>query len=126
MLLINPLFSAYELNSVNTAAQSSIPVPESLDLDVWIVPPPREFTVPEAAPVDDTLEGEHPSIKKKLKNKGKRKGKEKMSQAATLGSQTDPVPSPGSLETEEDRVEREKASRSVKIGLTPWLIWLPK
>lgn len=110
LLLINPLFSAYELNSVNTAAQDSIPVPESLDLDVWIVPPPREFTVPEAVPVDDTQEGGRPSSKKKLKNKGKRKGKEKMSQEATLGSRTDPIPSAGPSETEEDRVEREKVS----------------
>jgi AP-3 complex subunit delta-1 len=110
LLLINPLFSAYELNSVNNAAQDSIPLPESLDLDVWIVPPPREFTVPEAVTADDTQEGERPSSKKKLKNKGKRKGKERMSQGATLGSQTDPVPSAGPSETEEDRVEREKAS----------------
>ena len=108
-MLINPLFSAYELNSVNTAAQSSIPVPESLDLDVWIVPPPREFTVPEVAPADET-EGERPSIKKKLKSKGKRKGKEKVSQAAIVGSQSDPVPTSVPSETEEDRAEREKAS----------------
>lgn len=113
LLLINPLFSAYELNSVNTAAQDCIPVPESLDLDVWIVPPPREYTVPEAAPDDDTQEGERPLTKKKLKGKGKRKGKEKMSQAETLGSQTDPIPSAGPSETEEDKAEREKASRSV-------------
>lgn len=113
LLLINPLFSAYELNSVNTAAQDSIPVPEDLDLDAWIVPPPREFTVPEAAPVDDTQEGERSSTKKKLKGKGKRKGKEKMSQAAILGPQTEPVPSAGPSETEEDKAEREKASRLV-------------
>jgi AP-3 complex subunit delta len=110
LLLINPLFSAYELNSVNTAAQDSIPVPESLDLDAWIVPPPREYTMPEAVPADYTPEGERPSVKKKLKGKGKHKGKEKMSQAATYGSQTEPNPSPGLSETEEDKAELEKAS----------------
>jgi AP-3 complex subunit delta-1 len=110
LLLINPLFSAYELNSVNTAAQDSIPVPESLDLDAWIVPPPREYTMPEAVPADYTPEGERPSVKKKLKGKGKHKGKEKMSQAATYGSQTEPIPSPGLSETEEDKAELEKAS----------------
>ncbi len=111
LLLINPLFSTYELNSVNAAAQDSIPVPESLDLDAWIVPPPREYTVPDTAPADDDIqEGERPSVKKKLKNKGKRKGKEKMSQAAIHSSQTEPTPSPGLSETEEDRAEREKAS----------------
>lgn len=109
LLLINPLFSAYELNSVNAAAQNSITVPESLDLGVWIVPPPREFTIPEAAPATDTQEGERHSTKKKLKNKGKRKGKERMSEAATQDSQTHPIPS-GPSETEEDRIEREKAS----------------
>ncbi len=115
LLLINPLFSTYELNSVNIAAQDSIPVPESLDLDAWIVPPPREYTVPDTAPADDTQGGEHPSVKKKLKSKGKRKGKEKASQPATHGSQTEPIPSPGPSEKEDDRVEREKASRSVIV-----------
>ena len=109
LLLINPLFSAYDLNPVNTAAQDSIPVPESLDLDAWIVPPPREYTMPDAVP-DYTPEGERPSVKKKLKGKGKHKGKEKMPQATTHSSQTEPILSPGLSETEEDKVEREKAS----------------
>jgi AP-3 complex subunit delta-1 len=109
LLLINPLFSTYELNSVNTAAQESIPVPESVDLDAWIIPPPREYTIPDAVPADYTPEGEHPSVKKKLKGKGKLKGKEKMSQAATHGSQTEPIFPPGLSETEEDKAEREKA-----------------
>lgn len=110
LLLINPLFSTYELNSVNTAAQDSVPVPESLDLDAWIIPPPREYTMPDAVLADYTSEGERPSVKKKLKGKGKHKGKEKMSQAATQSSQTEPIPSPGLSETEEDKAEREKAS----------------
>jgi AP-3 complex subunit delta-1 len=110
LLLINPLFSAYELNSVNTAAQDCIPLPESLDLDAWIIPPPRQYTMPDAVPADYTPEGERPSVKKKLKGKGKHKGKEKMSQAATHSSRTEPIPSPGLSETEEDKAEREKAS----------------
>ncbi|KAH9996509.1 hypothetical protein BJV77DRAFT_1065737 [Russula vinacea] len=67
--------------------------------------------MPEAAPADDTQEGERSSTKKKLKGKGKRKGKERMSQTATLGPQTDPVPSAGPSETEEDKAEREKANK---------------
>lgn len=110
LLLINPLFSTYELNSVNTAAQDSIPVPESLDLDAWIVPPPREYTVPDAVSTDYAPEGERPSTKKKLKGKGKHKGKQNMSQAATHSSQAEPIPSLGLSETEEDKAEREKAS----------------
>jgi AP-3 complex subunit delta-1 len=110
LLLINPLFSTYELNSVNTAAQDSIPVPESLDLDTWIVPPPREYTMPEAVPADYTPEGERTSVKKKHKGKGNHKGKEKLSQAAIHSSQTEPIHSPGLSETEEDKAELEKAS----------------
>ena len=110
LLLINPLFSTYELNSVNTAAQDSIPVPESLDLDAWIVPPPREYNMPDAVPTDYAPDGERPSVKKKLKGKGKHKGKEKMSQAAAHSSQTEPIPSAGLSETEEDKAERETAS----------------
>jgi len=110
LLLINPLFSTYELNSVNTAAQDCIPVPESLDLDAWIVPPPREYTMPDAVPANYTQDGERPSVKRKLKGKGKHKGKEKISQAATHSSQSEPIPPPGLSETEEDKAEREKAS----------------
>jgi len=111
LLLINPLSSAYELNSVNIAAQDSIPVPESLDLDAWIVPPPREFTVPDAGTEDDTQGGERRSAKKKVKSsKGKGKSKEKGPKATTHDPQTDLIPSLGPSETEEDRAEREKVS----------------
>ena len=118
LLLINPLFSAYELNSVNVAAQESIPVPESLDLDAWIVPPPREFTIPDAATEDDTQGGERRSAKKKVKSKGKGKGKEKAPKAATHDPQTDLIPSLGPSETEEDKAEREKVSRSVRTDFS--------
>jgi len=110
LLLIDPLSSAYELNFVNIAAQDSIPVPESLDLDAWIVPPPREFTVPDAVTEDDTQGGERRSAKKKVKSKGKGKGKEKGPKTTTHDPQTVPIPSLGPSETEEDRAEREKVS----------------
>ena len=117
LLLVNPLFSVYELNTVNDAAQDCVPVPESLDLDAWIVPPPREFTQPDAAATDDTQTGEGRASKKKLKSKGKGKGKERGSKAETHGPQTDLIPSLGPSETEEERAEREKASPSVKPEL---------
>jgi AP-3 complex subunit delta-1 len=44
LYLIQPLFTSYELNPVALAAQASVPVPEGLDLDAWIAPPPREST----------------------------------------------------------------------------------
>ena len=116
LLLINPLFSAYELNSVNLAAQDSIPVPESIDLDAWIIPPPREFTEPDAAATDDTQTGERRVAKKKPKSKAKGKGKERgSSKAETHGAQTGLIPSLGPSETEEERAEHEKASGSVKL-----------
>lgn len=114
LLLINPLFSNYELNSVSIAAQDSIPVPEFLDLDVWIVPPPKELSMDDAAAANDTEEGERSLTKKKVKSKGKGKGKERDSKVAIVkshGSQPDHIPSPGPSETEEEKLEREKASK---------------
>jgi len=106
LLLINPLFSAYELNSVNSAAQDSISVPEGLDLDAWIVPPPQELLMPAATVADDSQEGEHPPTKKKVKGKGKARS----SKVATIkphDPQTDPIIPPDPSETEE-RMENER------------------
>jgi AP-3 complex subunit delta-1 len=106
--LINPLFSPYELNSVNSAAQDSISVPEGLDLDVWIVPPPQEFLMPAAAVVDNYPEGEHPPTKKKVKSKAK--AKTRSSKVAIIephDPQTDPINPPDPSETEE-RIENER------------------
>jgi AP-3 complex subunit delta-1 len=64
LYLIQPLFATYELNPVALSAQASIPVPEGLDLDAWIVPPPRE-----PVPVEE-------AGKKKAKKSKKGKGKE--------------------------------------------------
>jgi AP-3 complex subunit delta-1 len=113
LLLINPLFSPYELNSVNSAAQDSISVPEGLDLDVWIVPPPQEFLMPAAAVVDNYQEGEHPPTKKKVKSKAK--AKTRSSKVAIIephDPQTDPINPPDPSETEE-RIENERVSSSV-------------
>jgi AP-3 complex subunit delta len=105
LLLINPLFSNYQLNSVSAVAQESIPVPESLDLDAWIIPPPKEFSSANAVAADD----ESPLTKKKVKGKGKGKGKEKVATLKSRGSQPD-ILSSGPPETEEEKLEREKVS----------------
>ena len=42
LYLIQPLFGSYELNPVANCAQASVPIPEGLDLDAWIVSPPQE------------------------------------------------------------------------------------
>lgn len=38
LFLLQPLFTAYELNAVSSSAQSAVPIPEGLDLDRDIVP----------------------------------------------------------------------------------------
>jgi AP-3 complex subunit delta len=116
MLLINPLFSNYQLNSVNIAAQDSIPVPEFLDLDAWIVPPPKEFSTADAATANDTQQGERPWTKKKVKGKGKEKDSKVLTKKPP-GTQPDHSPSPGPSETEEEKIEREKASNLIKFAL---------
>ena len=51
LYLLQPLFTgAYSLNPVAAEAQTSVPVPEGLDLDAWIVP--------EAKPVEKAPEPE--------------------------------------------------------------------
>lgn len=64
LYLIQPLFSAYELNPVASHAQASVPVPDGLDLDAWIVPPLQEPVV--APEISD----------KKTSKKGKEKEKD--------------------------------------------------
>jgi len=72
LYLIQPLFSAYELNPVASEAQANVPVPDGLDLDAWIVPPPRE---PVVAPE-----------KKKTSKKGKEKEKDMNSNKSRTSS----------------------------------------
>lgn len=38
LFLLQPLFSAHELNAVGSSAQAAVPIPEGLDLDRDIVP----------------------------------------------------------------------------------------
>ncbi|KAI6133633.1 adaptin N terminal region-domain-containing protein [Pisolithus thermaeus] len=75
LYLIHPLFSAYELNPVASAAQASVPVPEGLDLDIWIVPSMQ-------VSVHNENEGSEVVGEKKVKKKSK-KGKEKESPNGT-------------------------------------------
>ena len=107
LYLIHPLFTGYELNPVGANAQTSVVIPEGLDLDSWIVPPPRE-AVPHN--VDDEKDG---SGKKKVRSK-KGKGKDVGSAATSKkrkgkenGDHTMLIPA-DSEETPEERVQREK------------------
>ncbi|PFH49682.1 hypothetical protein AMATHDRAFT_147133 [Amanita thiersii Skay4041] len=116
LYLIQPLFSAYQLNPVARAAQISVPVPEGLDLDAWIVPPPSD-------PVDEPVE------RMERKKKGK-KGKGKQTSVHKTGKQARPndyevlTPVEPEVETSEDRVERErrKAERLAQLRDDPYYI----
>jgi AP-3 complex subunit delta len=68
LFLIQPLFSAYPLNPVASTAQGSVPVPEGLDLDKWIVAPP-----PPSSPVGDGVHDELGKVRKSKKSRGKDK-----------------------------------------------------
>lgn len=69
LFLIQPLFSAYELNPVAHSAQASVPIPEGLDLDAWIVPSLQEVV----SNVNANGSAEY-KVKKSKKGKGKENG----------------------------------------------------
>ncbi|TFY71813.1 hypothetical protein EVG20_g1192 [Dentipellis fragilis] len=106
LLLIGPLFSAYDLNPVAIAAQASVPIPDGLDLDAWIVPPPKDPTVEPAT-------SEPLAVKSKHKGKGKAKPKEsngvdgrtKKRRKERNGDLLAPSPA---IETPEEKAERER------------------
>jgi len=106
LYLIQPLFSGYELNPVGTNAQASVAIPEGLDLDSWIVPPPLESV---SHNVHDKEYGSGKKAKgKKMKGKDvgssttskKKKGKESHDRIMLI-----PI---DSEETPEERTQREK------------------
>jgi len=65
LLLVRPLHTAYELKPVGPEEQRQIKPPPGLDLDAWIVPPPKK-AIPARAVEEEV------TIRKK-----KKKGKEK-------------------------------------------------
>ena len=119
LFLVQPLSGAYELNPVAGSAQESVPVPDGLDLNAWIVPPPKEETPIVPREASDNISGDgngnvaeessKPKKGKKGKGKdvvgGKAKGKRKAAAAATAtGADTLAAPP----ETPEERAERER------------------
>ena len=93
MYLLQPLRTSYELNYVAPHAQSAVPVPEGINLDHWIVPPPK---------VKHEVE-EVPRKSKKSKTKGKEK--------ATTGKKGKKKSEPEIEETPEEKAAREKVNR---------------
>lgn len=119
LFLLRPLSSTYELNTVAPNAQEMVPVPEGLDLEAWIIPPPRDEPVGAFEEADgDEME---PVVKKKVR-KGKRKetgeakvksGKKKRGHVPSY--EDDMLQAEGEaeiIETEEERAARERVRTS--------------
>ncbi|KZO94105.1 Adaptor protein complex AP-3 delta subunit [Calocera viscosa TUFC12733] len=107
LFLIRPLFSAFELNAVAPQAQASVPVPEGLRLNEWIVPPEMDDHDMWDGEADDAVGEQVKGVKKTGK-----KRRVKKSEAAPK------------VETEEERREREKrrAARQDRLRGDPYYI----
>ncbi|EPQ60168.1 Adaptor protein complex AP-3 delta subunit [Gloeophyllum trabeum ATCC 11539] len=104
--LLRPLFGGYELNPVAAYAQGRVERPSGLDLDVWIVAPPKD-------PVSEGVmsDGQIPDkvkVKKGKKGKAKGKGKSVELNAASNGVEAEETLSSQSMESPEEAVERAK------------------
>ncbi|KAI0800586.1 Adaptor protein complex AP-3 delta subunit [Fomes fomentarius] len=129
LYLMKPLFVAYELNAVALTAQASVPIPEGLDLDAWIVPFSEDIVSTQEAAGDEPLEGKK-SKKNKKKDAGKTKRKGKTRAKEDDGDEEDGdyehsapnVSAP--VETAEERAERErrKAERMERLRDDPYYL----
>ena len=125
LFLIHPLSSSYELNTVAVNAQASVPIPEGLDLNAWIVPPPREET---EKPEENTEDGGNAEkkLKKVKKGKGKAKetgglkGKGKKRRDDGMGDMLMPLTTVEVEETEAEREERERVSYFDSVIMSAW------
>lgn len=101
LYLIHPLVSAYPLNPVASAAQANVPVPVGLDLDKWIIPPPKGAVPTPAAEAEGR--GRRPK---------KKKGKQKETNGKVKENPTNKLLQDDALtpaaETEEEKVERQR------------------
>lgn len=99
LYLLQPLSGAHPFGPVAPSAQEKVHVPEGLDLDAWIVPPPLE---PEDVrdSVRKVKKGkEKEKTKDGVKSKGKKKGRN-----GDIAVVEDQQP----METEEERLVRER------------------
>lgn len=104
--------SAYPLNPVASVAQSNVPIPEGLDLDKWIGPPPKS-TVPTPAG-EGEARGRRPKKKKGKQKEANGKVKEKPTNKLLQEDALTPA-----AETEEERAERDKVGFLHYIPLIP-------
>ncbi|KAF5356245.1 hypothetical protein D9756_003712 [Leucocoprinus leucothites] len=124
LYLIQPLFSTYDLNPVASNAQASVPIPDGLDLDAWIVPPAQE---PVAIPEEATQEKKKKSKKGKEKEsepngkKNRSSSKRKTKDVELLQDGDILTPVDANVETPEER-ERRKAERREQLKDDPYYI----
>lgn len=110
--LIGPLFSAYELNPVAPSAQESIPVPEGLDLDSWIVPPPKEREV--VVEKKSVKKGKEKEKTKDVKGKGKKSVSKRTKKDVEQAEEVlVPTRADGEEEVEEDEGEVQRVGFGV-------------
>ncbi|CDO73429.1 hypothetical protein BN946_scf185013.g63 [Trametes cinnabarina] len=127
LYLIKPLFSVYELNAVAITAQASVPVPDGLDLDAWIVPWQEEPSAGAERDENDAAEGKK-AKKGKKKDVGKAKRSKGKAKAGDVDADEDGAArgsaSPALVETAEERAERErrKAERLERLRDDPYYL----
>ncbi|KAI0964144.1 hypothetical protein AcW1_001032 [Taiwanofungus camphoratus] len=122
LFLIRPLSATYELNAVASTAQASVSIPEGLDLDAWIVQPPKAVTNG-VEQVEEGL-GERKKNSKKGKEKATARSKAKGKKLDREGHGNEIVPAQEIIETEEERAERErrKAERLERMRDDPYYL----
>ncbi|GLB43563.1 putative part of the AP-3 complex, an adaptor-related complex which is not clathrin-associated [Lyophyllum shimeji] len=121
LYLIQPLSATYELNPVATNAQASVPTPEGLDLDAWIVPPPRE-AVPEEPAERKVKKGKKGKAKEGAEGKIKRSKKKQQQDEMVYGDVL--TPAEPEVETPEEIAARarRKAERLAQLKDDPYYI----
>lgn len=120
LYLIRPLFSEYELNPVALHAQASVPVPEGLDLDAWIVQPFQEEYHHEERKAKKVKKGKGKELNgKKAKGKRREIEQEELDEDRIVLAPVEPE-----YETAEEIVERErrKAERLAQLRDDPYYI----
>ncbi|KAH7930472.1 Adaptor protein complex AP-3 delta subunit [Leucogyrophana mollusca] len=125
LYLIRPLFSSYELNPVASAAQASVPVPEGLDLDAWIVPSMQESIVnAHSEDTDDPAERRTRKSKKGKEKEGASRSKAKSGKKKRDDDPKEVLTPPVEVETAEEKAEREKrkAERLERMRDDPYYI----
>ncbi|KAL5640003.1 hypothetical protein ACGC1H_007340 [Rhizoctonia solani] len=100
MYLLQPLRVSFELNYVAPHAQSTVPVPDGLNLDAWIVPPPKAMHFHE--------EEQPKKVKKKSKGKEKEKERDPTKKRKSKKAEETPEEKAAREQARAERLERQK------------------